>query len=216
LTFSNSAGFDPMEIFLDNQPVEMGSPLPDSVDGLVARFRSELAAQNRMIVTIRCNQQDVPDNRINEVLQHKPEQYARLDFITENITRLAMGALEAAKELLAESRNPQAQLITHLANDQIEPALEQMAACVTAWAQAHFSVVQIVQLLNLDINDLTYHNMKVVDILNQVAKQLEQLKQCLEAKDYILLNDVIQYEIAPSFDRWEGLIDTIRGQIETR
>ena len=35
------------------------------------------------------------------------------------------------------------------------------------------------------------------------------MKDCLTAGDFVLLNDLLQYEIAPTFEQWEGLLDAV-------
>ena len=68
-------------------------------------------------------------------------------------------------------------------------------------------------MIGLDIEKLAYEDKKLCDILNDVAHQLTQLKDCLAAGDYVLLNDLLQYEIAPWFEQWEGMVESILTEV---
>ena len=41
-------------------------------------------------------------------------------------------------------------------------------------------------------------------------------KRPLSAGDYVLLNDLLQYEITPTFDRWEGITTAIISRIQAQ
>lgn len=201
-----------MKVYLDNQPYDL-SESPETVQDLVGVIRPELAEQSRMIVTIQCDQQIVPDENIDKVLQRPAGDFERIDFATASIPQLAGDALQAALQMLGETRARQAEIVELLSAENIEKAIDVLSGCIESWAAAHASVVNTIVLLEINIDDLAHEGTSVLEILAQITHHLNELKACLTARDYVLLNDLMEYEIIPSFGQWEGMIKTLLEQV---
>ncbi len=204
-----------MEIFVDNEPYCPHEPAPVTVDELIAQIKPELSRDDRMIVAIACNQKELPEHEIDEAMGREIAGYQRLDFTTATITELATGAMQTAMTILSATRIKQTEAIELLSKDRNQEAIGVLSDCITGWVQTHDTVVKTVSLVGLDIDDLTHDGKNVVAILNEVAHHLTQLKECLAAGDYVLLNDVLQYEIVPWFDQWEGMVGAIANEVRT-
>lgn len=205
-----------MEVYVDNESYTPAEPLPETIDELVAQIKVQLADRERIIVTIRCDDKDVEEQGIDAVMAQSPTQYQRLDFATARLAELAVGAMEASQAILSETRLKQDQAIELLSQDQNGPAVEALAECIAGWSQSHETVIKTISLLGIEIDHLTYDGKQILDILNEVAHQLTQLKECLQTGDFVLLNDLLQYEIAPWFDQWEGMVESITNEIRQR
>lgn len=205
-----------MPIYLDNE-ILTPSPGPDStVHELIAQLRPELAQNNKMVVSIRCDNEDVPDTQVDEILKRRVDAVGRLDLITASIPHLALGALDEALNVLRDTRQQQTQIVDALSRDDAQQALELLGQCAAAWSLAHDSVLKTVQLLGLNLEGMTYNGAPLLDILNTVNGHLSQLKECLQARDFVLLNDLMQYDIVPHFDQWEGMIKTVAEAISSK
>ncbi len=202
-----------MEIFVDNEPYCPREPAPVTVDQLIAQIKPELSDNDRMIVTIACDQKEIPEHEIDEVLSREIAAYRRLDFTTATVPELATGAMQTAMSILSATRAKQTEVIELLSKDRNEEAINVLSECITGWVQTHDTVVKTVGLVGLSIDDLTHDGKNVVAILNEVAHHLTQLKECLAAADYVLLNDLLQYEIVPWFDQWEGMVGAIANEV---
>ncbi len=88
-----------MEIFVDNEPYCPRDPAPVTVDQLIAQIRPELSNNDRMIVAIACDQKELSEHEIDEVLGREIAGYQRLDFTTAAVSELATGAMQAAMTL---------------------------------------------------------------------------------------------------------------------
>ena len=202
-----------MEIFVDNEPYCPREPAPVTVDQLIAQIKPELSDNDRMIVTIACDHKEIPEHEIDEVLSREIAAYRRLDFTTATVPELATGAMQTAMSILSATRAKQTEAIELLSKDRNEEAINVLSECITGWVQTHDTVVKTIGLVGLNIDDLTHDGKNVVAILNEVAHHLTQLKECLAAGDYVLLNDLLQYEIVPWFDQWEGMVGAIADEV---
>ncbi len=202
-----------MEILIDNKPYCPRDPAPVTVDQLIEQIRPELSNNDRMIVAIACDQQELSEHEIDEVLGREIAAYERLDFTTATVAELATGAMQTAMSILNATRTKQTEAIDLLSKDRTEEAISVLSECVTGWVATHDTVVKTVRLIGLNIDDLTHDGKNVIAILNEVAHHLTQLKECLAAGDYVLLNDLLQYEIVPWFDQWEGMVGAIANEV---
>jgi ABC-type uncharacterized transport system permease subunit len=204
-----------MEILVDNEPYCPRDPLPVSIAQLIAQIKPELSRSDRMIVTISCDQHELVENEIDEVLSRNISDYQRLEFATATVQELATGAMQSAMSILSATRAKQTEAIELLSEDRNEEAISVLSECITGWVQTHDTVVKTISLLGLNIDNLTNDGKSVIDVLNEVAHHLTQLKECLAAGDYVLLNDLLQYEIVPWFDQWEGMIGAIANEVRS-
>ncbi len=202
-----------MEIYVDNEPYAPSEPAPATIEQLVSQIKPQLSTRNRIIVSILCDQKLLAEHEIDEAMNQDITTYQRLDFTTAALPELAVGAMEAARSMLSETRSKQSEAIELLSKDQNDEAISALAKCIAGWSQAHDTIVKTIGLLDLNIDDLSHDGKKMIDILNEVAHQLTQLKECLAAGDFVLLNDLLQYEIAPWFEQWEGMVDSILSEV---
>ncbi len=202
-----------MEIFVDNEPYCPRDPAPITVDQLIAQIKPKLSDIDRMIVTIACDQTEISEHEIDAVLGREIAGYQRLDFTTAAVSDLATDAMQTAMTILSATRVKQTEAIELLSKDRNEEAISVLSECITGWVQTHDTVVKTLSLVGLNIDDLTHDGRNVVAILNEVAHHLTQLKECLAAGDYVLLNDLLQYEIVPWFEQWEGMVNAIANEV---
>lgn len=202
-----------MDIYVDNELYSPPESPAATIDQLIEQIKPRLSERDRIIVSIQCDHKQLAENEIAEVMTHDVSRYGRLDFTTATVPDLAVGALEAARSILGQTRPKQEEVIELLSRDQNDKAVTALADCIAGWSQAHDAVVNTISLIGLDIEKLAYEDKKLCDFLNDVAHQLTQLKDCLAAGDYVLLNDLLQYEIAPWFEQWEGMVESILTEV---
>lgn len=202
-----------MDIFVDHEPYSPTDPAPATIDELLSQLKPQLANRNRIVVSISCDQKLLAEDEITQALTQDLAGLQRLDLTTAAVHELALEALEAARSILGETRAKQDETIELLSKDQNDAAIGALGECLAGWTQAHDTVVKTISLLGLNIDELAHEGKKVLDTLNEVTHHLTQLKECLGAGDFVLLNDLLQYEIAPWFDQWEGLIDSILSEV---
>ncbi len=204
-----------MSVLIDNEAYTPSEPLPATVQELADLIRPGIAARKRIIISIRCDGEDVSEAELDRVLEQSPTTYRQLEFITLPLRELALSALAEARQSLEKTRPLQKEITEQLSQDKIEPAVANLADCIAHWSQAHEAMLKTIRLLNLNIEKLTFDGVAVVDIVHQVAGQLSQIRDCLTARDMILLNDLLQYELTPTFGQWEGMITALYKKIES-
>ncbi|MFQ6048377.1 MAG: hypothetical protein ACE5K7_03325, partial [Phycisphaerae bacterium] len=170
-------------------------------------------AGRRVLVGIRCDGRDVSPAQIEEVLSQPAHRYERLEFQTGSPRRLAADALQHAAELFAETHNLAAQAVELLNQGQTTRAMELLGSCLSIWNQVSESVRKTVRLLGLDLDSMVVGQQPLPELFSALREQLGSIRDALEARDYVLLADILQYELPGLAQRWQQMISTIRQQV---
>lgn len=201
-----------MAVFLDNTPFDTPSTAR-IVRDVIDAARPQLEKDGRLIVTLGHNGSAVPDNGVDAMLDHPLADIERLDLLSASKCDLAATAMEAAGQLLCDTRARQAAIIDMLAADDTDSALSTLASCLQDWGQAHAGTVQIISLMNIDVESLMVGGRPGTEILHEVVEHLTQLRSCIQEQDYVLLGDTLQYELLPFFEDWERLVAALAEQV---
>lgn len=201
-----------MEIFLDNQPYPTSGP-PPTIEALIAEIRGQISPHQRMVVSVSADEQLVTTEALTALLRQSPADYRRLDVVTCSISDLALQSLEAAGAILQAARTEQSRVIDLLARGQVQPAIDSLGECIRGWTTVHDTLVKTIQLLDLNIDQLTCGADTAAVVLTEISKCFNELKDCLTANDYVLLSDLLEHEITPVLDRWERLLGAVADQV---
>ncbi len=203
-----------MAVFLDNTPFDVPSNAR-IVRDVVDAARPGLETNGRLIVTIGHDGAAVPDEEVDAMLERPLAGIERLDLLSASKRDLATTAMDAAGQLLSDTRARQATIIDMLAADDTDSALSTLAGCLQDWGQAHAGTIQIISLMNIDVAHMTVGDRPGTEILQEVVEHLTQLRACIQEQDYVLLSDTLQYELLPFFDDWEGFVSALGAHIAT-
>jgi hypothetical protein len=202
-----------MNILLDNTPFDSTLSPAATIEELLDSIKPRLLPEDRMIVSLTIDDQVVPEEQIDEVLTRPLSSCKQLDVATASRRGVATQALAAAAEILTATKNKQERVVTLLAEDGVPAALLLLGECIAEWGQAHRCVVQVVRLMEIDLTSLGDEQFDPIEVLQGVAHNLSEIRSCLGHRDYVLLNDVLQYEMLPTFDRWERLLDLLMASV---
>jgi hypothetical protein len=202
-----------MEIYLDDQPVTTGRT-PATFGEAITLAKDMAAKDNRVIVSVLCDGQDVSNDDI-EVRETDPgESCARVDFESGRPDQLVREAMSQALDVLDDTEAKRQQVVAWLTQGQSRQAAEALTDCFRSWAQVHTAIIQSIVMLDLDLETLEVNGQGIEAALLTIADQLRQVKEMLEAGDYVLLADLLQHEFGQATDRWRGAIEAIQARLE--
>ena len=203
-----------MEIFVDDQPFECSNPTQTIAD-LITEVRDKLCEDDRLILGIRCNDGEFLDSDQYEQVCVKPSSdFDRIDLTTGSPKALVREALNQAIALFEETEPDQKEIVKLLAEGNSTRAMKLLGGCFKAWHQAHEAVIKSVGLLEIDIDGIRVGDKPLAESLGQLATQLRQVKDAIEAKDFVTLSDILQYEFAETTTHWTTMIRTLLQQTE--
>lgn len=122
-----------------------------------------------------------------------------------------LGKLAALIQWLAPQHRDVAGL---LERGNIPQGLERLQGILSAWHQIQAAYGNLAKLINLSLKDLRVHDLTGELVLDEFCRQLSEIQGALQNKDFVLLADILQYEMDGAIANWMALLEATLGIIE--
>lgn len=206
-----------MNILLDKRPLDLSADAGITTVGhALEAAKSRLAGTNMLIFGVRCNQQDVSPELLEETLSRPLGSFEDLEFISGHPSDVVLAALNQTRLALADTFSGVRETADALSKGRIPDAMSSLVRCLTVWSQAHEAVVQGGALCRIDFESLLIDGRPMLDWLHDLTRQLRGLKSAIESRDHVLLGDILQYELDEMLRGWERMLDGMIDHIEFR
>ncbi len=134
----------------------------------------------------------------------------RLEIETISSRELALGFLESYQpvlDTLAQATEKVAELFRvgdeQQANEEYLQFLEALELLLE-------SMQRVSNALNLDMANVTHQDVSARDRLDRLSELTGEMLAAQEEDDWILLADLLQYDLKPEFEAWSQLMDQMR------
>ena len=87
--------------------------------------------------------------------------------------------------------------------------MENLAGYLGLYKAAQEAVSQAARLNRLDLDKLQVNGRSMGLVIGELAGQLAQVKAALEARDLVLLNDLLTYELTRGTEQWQELLSAL-------
>jgi len=179
----------------------------------VGHVLSHLQRDNRLVVHVLIDGQEPDLGRLN-VTRQLPLAGHTLFIETADPRALALEALAEVEAQLGTAdrlRDESGQL---LQKGQTSKGLERLSGCFSTWQNAEQSVRQTGALLRINLTEIAAGATTLADMLGEFGEQLRQVKAALEQRDFVLLTDILLYEMTQTSARWQEALASMRETIE--
>lgn len=190
-------------------------PLPVEAMGLttVGQVLSHVQQQNRLVTQVLIDGL-VPD------LQQVPQLRKRIltghtVFIeTAEPRAVVLEVIDEVERQLATADVSRNEALDRLRAGEPNKALQKLSSCFGVWQHAQESIQKIAQLLRLDLSRITVSGTTLAGALNAFAQQLRDVRSSLENRDYVLLGDVLAYEMDTTIALWRDAFIELRAIVK--
>lgn len=199
-----------MPVKIDDQPVALEA---GSLRALLAAARDHLAPAGRLVVQVQLDGEPVVDEALDS---DQPTDFTGVEvqMYSASPADLAVGALEQAREQIAEARAQQEQAAELLQQDEPAKALDLVGSSIAGWIHAQQAVTQVAQLMGLDLSAITVGDGSVAGRIQDLLARLVELKGLLEASDHVALADALAYEWPEATEQWDAALGAMVQHIE--
>jgi len=198
-----------VDIYLDDCKAETATAADAALGDLVREVKARLEVSGRILVGIQCDGIDVTGESFGDVLTKAVGAHQRIDMQSADPQALVTEALGTTRELLDVSRQTCGDVVDLLSQGDIESAMPKLGECCQAWAQVHQSICNSVAMLGLDAESVQLEDKSLPELLQVPHAQLEQIKEVVIARDFVLLSDILTYEFSEATQAWEKAIDAL-------
>lgn len=200
-----------MIVTLDGQRVE--SPLPGActLQELIQRVRA--AHQDCLIISVALNGTTVPDAELQDRLGAPLEHGVQVDFESGQPAALVRDALRGLALEYGDSIERLAALADGLQSVQPAAAVRGIGGFIQLWETCQRVIVQCSGLLGQDLTQVEHQQRPVQAWFADAVTRLTQLRDALDARDLVLLADIVRYEAPALCEEWQALLNDIADQI---
>ncbi len=194
-----------MIVTLDGQRMEADFASADTLQALIDRVRAE-HLPDRLVVSVAVNGQLLLPEDLDARLSQPPAPQDQVDLESGDPRAISADALRQAAEQLAAAGQAQQEVADQLNAGQVAEALERVGELVGVWQAGQQVVVRCCALLGEDLTAVEYGDRPIREHFSELAEKLRELRDAFEARDMVLLADLLHYEMPPLCDTWHGLL----------
>jgi len=131
--------------------------------------------------------------------------------IQKDLALTMLGKLAALIEWLAPQHK---EVAGELERGSTQHGLDRLGNILSAWQQIQEAYGNLARLLEISLKDLPVHEMNGESVLNEFVRQLSEIQGALEQRDFVLLSDILQYEMDGAVANWMALLESTLGIVE--
>jgi hypothetical protein len=194
-----------MSVSIDSQA------LPAEQLGLktVGQVLAHVSKGRRLVVNLLLDGQ-TPDLSNLSALRAAPLLGHTLFIETADPMQMARSVLADVDAGLDEADRLSDCVVGLLRENQTARAIEKLSGCFSTWQHAQESIQKVAQLLRIDTEQFSVDGMPYAQTIATFAEQLRQIRTALENRDYVLLTDVLTYELPETRAAWRAAVLAIR------
>lgn len=202
-----------MIVTLDGQRVDEAFEPGCKLQSVVDRVRGRASAGNRIIVSVALNGRQLDDDVLSETLEQAVEADAQIDLESTEPDDLVERAFRGLAESFSEAADQTDAMAEALKGHDPVQAMHDVGDFVTLWQTAYRALAQCSGLLNRDLTACEFEGRPVIECISTLVDRLSELRGALEARDMVLLADLVRYELQPLARSWHALLTNLAEQV---
>lgn len=196
---------NPIEAHLDC--AELSLPPETTIGQLIGAAKVRLQGTHEMVLGVRCDDEEVPSEQLDDVIPLACSLFDSVRVITGDAREVVADALMVTRRALATTYAQTRSVCEKLAAGSIQAAMQEMVECSCVWSRVHQAVVQSCSLLSINPSSALIAGRPLAEWLGDIAKMLIGIKSAMESRDYVLLADILRYEIDDVLGGWEQMLE---------
>lgn len=168
---------------------------------------------DRLIVSVTVDGHRHTDDELHDVMARPIGADVQLDLETADRQELVCEALRGLALEFADAGGQLGEIAERLNSDDVAGAVRDVGRFVGLWQTCHRALAQCGELLDEDLTQRTYEGRPLQSWLQELITKLRDLREALDARDMVLLADLVRDELPPLGRTWQALLDDLAEQI---
>lgn len=204
-----------LEVYVDERAYEIADSPELTVGRVLDRVRAAARASDRLVVSVSCRGRELSADELAAIAGQHASGTGRLDLVTRPALQVARDIFVHSLALFEATTEPSQEAADLLVQGQTVRAMEILAGSFASWQTAHDSIVQAIGLAGLKIDELCRDGQTVEQAVVRFRDALRQIRQALQDRDFVLLGDLLQYELPETLNGWKGAILALQSATES-
>lgn len=202
-----------MIVTLDGERLSESFPPSATLQALVDQLRPRLG--QRLVVSLAVDGRELLDQELSDRLGRSVEGIRQVDLTSADRWQLAADVLREVAGRINDAGQQQSVVAELLRAGNVAEGLDQFGKSLEAWQTCHKAIAQCGGLLGQDLTALDCEGRTVREHLADLAEKLRELRGAFEARDTVLLVDLVQYELPDLCHIWCGVLNDLANQVAT-
>jgi hypothetical protein len=199
-------GDDIMQVHVDSHALAVTELGLETVGDVLQHIRTS----NRLVTHVTIDGQTPDLGHMKQVRRHALRGHT-IFFETTEPKRIVDDVIDEIERQMDQAEQTRELAINDLSASQPTKALQKLSGCFTTWHAAQQAIDKVAQLLRVDLNLVRLgDDMTLQQSLEQFAVQLKAIRQAVEARDYVSLADILQYEIGRTVSQWRDALTQLK------
>lgn len=209
--FGPNGANERVEIRLDDKLLERTNADGELLETLIADVNRSVAHDRRTVTAVICDGNEMDAVGLSAALKEPLGNFQRVDLRSQPASTVAAEVLAQAAALFEETEKDQPTIVELLGEGNTVRGMELLAGSFRLWQQAHEAVIHAVRLSGVNLDEVRIADTPAIEVIDGLRDKLAQIKEALEARDYVMLADILQYELSETIQNWKSLIARLRG-----
>lgn len=202
-----------MIVTLDGNRVTGSMPQGETLESLIERTGASLGSR-RMLVAVRLNGELLDESRLDSTLKNALAESDQVDLESGSRQEVAAGALRGVADNLRDAGDTVGDVSQQLNNGQIDEAMKQIAAFIGLWQTTRTAIVQCCTVLSRDLTSEHVDGQPVSERFGELAARLTELRDAMQARDFVLVSDLLFYEMPTLCGEWSEMLRQLANVVE--
>ncbi len=169
---------------------------------------------DRLVVSVSINGRRCSEEDLNHRLAKPLSQGDQVDLESGDRFTVAADALRGLADGLQESGQLHAEIARQVTAGNVVEAVQRIGDFIRIWQACCTAIVQCSGLVGRDLTRGQYQGRPTHEFLAELVEQLRELRSAFEARDLVLLVDLLHYEMPSLSETWSSLLKDLADGIE--
>lgn len=200
-----------MIVTLDGNKLETAFPPACTLQTVVDQVRAE--HNNALIVSVAVDGQRLDEERLGSSLEQPVRIDAQVDLESGDPRRLVADALRGLCMEFEQVAPLHEQIAEQMAGNDASAAVRDLGSYIGLWNTTQRVLVQCGDILGEDLAAREYDGRTVKEWFEDVVGRLTEIRDALEARDMVLLADLVRYELPTLRETWQNMLSQLANEI---
>jgi hypothetical protein len=202
-----------MIVTLDQEPLTHEFTPDATLQDVIATARAT-ALGDRLVIAVRLDGQTLTDAQLETHLAQPVQADARVELETGDRVTLVRDALRGLAREFEQAAGKQTEVADKVSAGDVTAAMQDVGEFVQLWQTCQRALTECSGLLQQDLTTMSCDGRTVRGQLEELITQLTELRAALEARDLVLLADLLRYELPSVCASWRATLDGLADQVE--
>ncbi|GMW03463.1 MAG: hypothetical protein AMXMBFR84_45970 [Candidatus Hydrogenedentota bacterium] len=204
-----------MDLIVDGNRVDVTGDAAAGVKSVLEGLTKFLRTQGRAVVAVSIDGKSLNPSALAEHID-VPGEVKVLQVSSASIAEMADNTLNELHEALTSLPAACRDLAAVFQGASPEDGFDPFANLASIWGDIKKRENTVIGVLDLSLDTLTLQGSTLASLHNKLNEQLCEAEQALKANDFVLLGDLLEYELAPRAEQETAIVDLLHARVRDR